>query len=285
MKKTLKKGKVALIILLSVTISLYLWGQSAKQNARWLPDYPKTDLTELLTKLEEDINLTSEEYDLLYAQTGIGEEGLDRLIQAGRQGELLGFQALYFAEIPYVNVSNTILTNEEYFITEQGERNNLIPLVPLQPGDILLTPSSHFLGWRQGHAAIVIDHETTLESVLLGQNSLLQRVGKWSGFPAVIVLSLKENSEQEGLAAAQIALEYLNDVPYDLTVGVFSKKDVTDGVLEGTHCSHLVWQSYQRGGIDLDSNGGLLPTPQDIARSPHLEVLQLWGVDPEKMWN
>ncbi len=37
------------------------------------------------------------------------------------------------------------------------------------------------------------------------------------------------------------------------------------------HCAEMTWRSYKAGGIDLDSNGGLLVYPDDIYFSPKLE--------------
>ena len=43
---------------------------------------------------------------------------------------------------------------------------------------------------------------------------------------------------------------------------------------EGAHyCSELVWQAYKALGTDLDSNGGFVVSPDDIARSPYLTVV------------
>ncbi|GAI02664.1 unnamed protein product [marine sediment metagenome] len=36
------------------------------------------------------------------------------------------------------------------------------------------------------------------------------------------------------------------------------------------YCSELIWHAYKVSGIDLDSDGGLFVTPDDIANSPHL---------------
>ena len=37
-------------------------------------------------------------------------------------------------------------------------------------------------------------------------------------------------------------------------------------------------------GYDLDPTGGPLVTPDDIANSPYLEVVQIYGFDPDKLW-
>ena len=80
------------------------------------------------------------------------------------------------------------------------------------------------------------------------------------------------------------ALELHHDIPYDLTAGIFGPKSADKDKKKGTHCSHLIWQAYRYYGYDLDSDGGLIVTPKDIANSPALEVVQVYGVDPRNIW-
>ena len=51
-----------------------------------------------------------------------------------------------------------------------------------------------------------------------------------------------------------------------------------------TQCAHLVWYAYRHFGVDLDSNGGLVVTPPEMANSPYVEVVQIYGFDPVKLW-
>ena len=37
-------------------------------------------------------------------------------------------------------------------------------------------------------------------------------------------------------------------------------------------------------GFDLDSDGGRIVTAKDIANSSLLEVVQIFGVDPDAIW-
>jgi hypothetical protein len=46
----------------------------------------------------------------------------------------------------------------------------------------------------------------------------------------------------------------------------------------------VVWYPYERYGYDLDSDGFWLVTPKDIANSDLLEVVQVYGADPEAIW-
>ena len=51
-----------------------------------------------------------------------------------------------------------------------------------------------------------------------------------------------------------------------------------------TSCAHLVWEAYQSTGLDLDSDGGKIVTVKDLANSEYLDVVQVYGVDPEEIW-
>ncbi len=279
-------------------LGLLCWKEAEIASARWVPDYEK----EPLPLVERVSDLQQEELDLLFRQTGLTELGLLALEEAGRLAEIPYFQQCFFldwvevsqeesltlqapfSKLPVLCLQNTPISWEEMVLWEEGYRGAYLPMVPLEEGDILLTPNSRSFGWRQGHAALVIGEEQTLESFVMGENSSYQHSSKWQGFPAVLVLRAKE--EGLGEAAAEYALDYLLDVPYNLAIGVLSRKHLPLGEKAwSTQCSHLVWQAYQWLGVDLDSNGWGLVTPQDLAFSEHLELVQIWGVNPQEMWN
>lgn len=144
----------------------------------------------------------------------------------------------------------------------------------LENGDILLTPCSHTFGWRNGHAAIVIDEENelTLESVVLGTPACVQSVSKWRKYPGVIVLRLKDATKEERAAIAAYAQENMLGVNYGFLSDLF-------GGTTDTHCSHLIWTVYNYFGYDIDGDGGIFVTPKDISLSPQLEVIESYDVD------
>lgn len=302
LSKKEKRKRLLLSTLLSLSLLLFLlyrWKDHTEQFARWIPDYPKTDLP----TFQSTSQLTQEELDLILAQTGLSSVGLARLEQAKQLDQLPTYQYAFFLEgietdtqtldtlstpLPYLPMlcfKNSPISWEEYILDLEGNRGAYLPMVPLQDGDILLTPNSHSFGWRQGHAAIVIDAEEqlTLESVVLGTNSMTQWSGKWQGFPAVIILQAKDPQVTE--SAHQLARELLYDVPYNLTIGVLSNKYLSQDKVTGTNCSHLVWQAYEWAGQDIDANGGIQVLPQDMVWSEHLELVQIWGINPETRWN
>lgn len=301
-KKGKKRGKrnlwIGIGMVVMVVVGLHGWKEWAEQFARWVPSYE----FEELPLFERVLELSEEELMLIYEQTGLTAVGLQRLEREGRLEELEVFHRAFFLEaremteeergemdlpltvLPMHCFRNSPISWEEYVMDLEGERGFYLPMVPLENGDILLTPNSHSFGWRQGHSAIVVDgvEGVTLESVVLGTNSVTQWASKWQGFPAVIILRARE--EGLGDEAARIAMEYLEDVPYILTIGVLSEKYRERESITGTNCSHLVWQAYEWAGVDIDGNGGIQVLPQDMAKSEELEVVQVWGVDPQVLW-
>lgn len=289
-----KRGRNTVIVLALTLSGLFLWKEWAEGSARWVPEYTQ----EILPTWDGKRDLSPEEEAFYLAQTGLSFVGLERLAEANRLGELGEFQEAFFTPAvlieegdsldvegyPMLCFQNSPISWEELLLNQQGERGVIQPMVPLEVGDILLTPNSRCFGWRQGHAALVVEAEEgiTLESVVLGQNSITQWAEKWQGFPAVVIL--RATDPTLGQVATTYAMTYLADIPYDLTVGVLSAKHQKETQISGTQCAHLVWQAYQWAGIDLDSNGGIIVTPQNLAQAPGLEVVQVWGLSPDVLW-
>ena len=71
----------------------------------------------------------------------------------------------------------------------------------------------------------------------------------------------------------------LRVVEYRITVGLFSEKFPEE--LSFTHCSHMIWYTYMRLGLDLDASGGGIVTPGDILRSENVEIVQIYGMNPK----
>lgn len=296
-EKQKKRWAISLITGFLLFVALFYWKSQGESHIRWIPDYEMSELPSFF-KVSQ---LSSEQLLEIYRQTGVSEVGLLRLEEQGRLEELEVFQRAFFLEgvvmesedltalsyplttLPIFSEMNSPISWEEWVVDFEGNRGAYLPMVPLSKGDVLLTPSSYCFGFRQGHAALVIEEDTTLESVVLGTNSKFQWAGKWQGFPAVVILRPKEEEMAE--RAVEFALSHLVDIPYVLTIGVFSDKYLGFDRVWGTNCSHLVWQAYEWAGIDIDGNGGRQVLPQDMGYSSQLEVVQIWGINPEEMWN
>ncbi len=253
-------------------------------EAHIYPDYPRLDLSPVLSKE----TFSDEDYITLFYQTGLGRPAIDEIRKKYNDWirRILSFQDSFFKEIRFVCEKNSPISREESIVDESGNYIAGTELAPIHEGDILVTKSSHTYGWRNGHSALVVDaaRGLTLESVVLGQNSSIQDISKWTNYPNFILLRPKNSSYEEMREITVTALEMLLDVPYDLTVGIFNPKSAGRDKVTGTHCSHLIWQAYNYFGYDLDSDGGAIVTPKDIANSPELEVVQVYGTDPRNIW-
>jgi uncharacterized protein YycO len=263
-----------------VTAFLCIWTYKAMGQACWWPEYDKEDISEYLKKAE----LNEEEYDLIYHQTGLAQMAVDELRRGGRQQEILAVQERYFAKPRVVCEQSFFLFREMLAPEMRREATGRMTFMPvLEDGDILITFSSHFLGWQNGHAALVIDAEAglTLEALTLGEKSAVLSVEGWRRRPSFIVLRLKGVSADIREDIAKYAKENLVELPYRLSAGAWERLSAQKAeMLTGTHCSHLVWYVYKLFGYDLDSDGGWLVTPKDISASPLLEVVQIYGMKP-----
>lgn len=266
-------------ILLVLSAGLTGWRYTAEPGAYYAPSGEEADLTQLLQKEKPDDGV----YRTLLAQAGLGRPAVDALWDApdGKQ-EILRLQAAYFASAHFLCQPNSPISFEERVTGAAGEEARSTDIVGIQAGDILLTPCSHTFGWRNGHAALVVDPvgRRTLESVVLGSKSSIQDLSKWEGYPQFAVLRLRDASMATRAQAAAWAMQHLVGIPYDFTVGVLHPKQPGETGITGTQCAHLVWLAYKAAGYDIDSNGGRVVLPRDIARSPLLEVVQVYGVDP-----
>lgn len=270
---------LSLLLAAGLILLLTTWSLSAEAASHWKPDYAKLDLHPMLSQSQ----LSSSDYDLLYAQTGLSRSTLHTLLTSNRTAEILSAQDALFADIAISCESNSIISKEEHSVDSTGRTVCCTHIPELENGDILFTSSSHTLGWRNGHVAIVVDAASriTLESVVLGENSCLQSVNKWETYPTFLVLRLKNASCETRSAIASNAQKLLFNVPYGLLS--VHKYPISDASPSFTHCSHLVWYAYEQAGYDLDSDGGLIVTPNDIAESPLLEIVQVYGINPQEV--
>lgn len=294
MKRTHGRAFRSLMIFIGICMvpALYLMISNAiiEPQAHISPDYPRADIRPVLEKSV----LTDEDYRLLFMQTGLGRPAIDELKAKTPDfaQHMQRFQDNFFRDVRFICENNSPVSREESLVDEYGNLTYGTEFAPLHAGDILVTKSSHTLGWRNGHCALVVDpvRGLTLESVVLGTNSSVQDIRKWINYPNFVLLRARGFTGYGLKVVAGCAVERLNDIPYRLTVGIFSPKDANGSLknnfdkIGGTHCSHLVWQAFKNFGVDIDTNGGILVTPKDIANSTKLEIVQVYGVDPRNIW-
>lgn len=216
--------------------------------------------------------LAVEDYSLLFRQTGLGRAGVDQLLSEGETGiaRILEIQDDFFSPTQIACSSLNWPVREEL-------RDSAAPSVPLLPGDVLLTFSTHTLGWRHGHAGLAVDAGNTAEAVCIGSASALVGAEHWNRYGTCIHLRLRNAPEEAREQIARFALETLDGLPYRLTCGLLGQKDGGGGA----QCAWLVWRALWEAGYDADADGGRLVTVADLAASPLFEVVQIRGIDPE----
>ena len=267
LKRWQKRILMILLLLAVLVLAMYLLQRFwAHRSGYFLPDYPQVTLSE------------DSDYETIFLQTGLGRAAVDKLLAADDFQTILDAQQAFFHP---PEASCTPLLG--WFTREDRLESSGTPLVDLQPGDIVVTLSTHSLGWRHGHAGLVIDGGTTLECVVLGTDSKLVNASHWSTYSNYAVLRLKDITPELQQQIAAYSLEYLNGVPYHLTSGFIGPKapDPDDWQF-GLHCSYLVWYAWNHFGYDLDSDGGRLVSSYDLLHSDLVEVVQLYGMDPRE---
>ena len=295
-QKTLYRFTAVLLCVLVFTaaliISCLIADAVCERTAHTTPSYQRADIAAIADKSGK---WTDEEIRFLYRQTGLGKSALlkmkSEVVYENNEFVPLSARLKDFQEALYYEGET-----EHELVADISKRDLMkgfsAPVAPLEEGDIMINSSTHTLGFRNGHAALVLDTEgTVLESFELGRDSSVSINGHlWFAESSnFMILRLKDPDTGEiadkdvRTEIARKAKAQLKGIPYSIVTGIFTKKDQGTSP-KATHCSHLVWQAFKNAGYDIDSNGGLIVTPQDISRSPLLEVVQVYGFDPEKLW-
>lgn len=267
MKQKSKKNRILWILTAAASILLLFYLAQrfwVHRNDYFVPDYPKVTLTQ------------DSDYETIFLQTGLGASAVDKLLSIGNFQAVLNAQTAFF-DPPSANCTPLL----GWFTREDRLEHSGPPFVDLQPGDIILTLSTHTAGWRHGHAGLVIDNNTTLECIVLGTNSTLVDIKHWTSYSNYAVLRLREITPELQQEVVAYSLDNLLDVPYRLFSGLIGPKAPdpdTPGF--GLHCSYLVWYAWNHFGYDLDSDGGRLTSAYDLLHSDLLEIVQIYGMAP-----
>ena len=247
----------------------------------YIPDYEQVDLKVYLASVDRE--LTEEDYEVLFRQTGLGKDAADKVLNTpgGAAASLTEYQENFFNPPEHASYKAGIVTSEEHFSGEDGKYLHGFKIADVKDGDILITKSPHTLVWRHGHAGIVIDAENgkSLEAVYMGSLTAVQNVSKWRTFPTFIQLRHKDKGI--GSDAAAIAVENFTEIPYSLFSGLLSDYNERR---PDTQCAHLPWYAYKQLGYDINCNGMWPVTPRDVVNSEYLEIVQIFGVDPDAPW-
>lgn len=242
-------------------------------------------------------NLTDGQYDFLLSQTGLGRSAVDSLNGLSEDeifNEIKQAQQNFYNSPEYTCDKIGLFSENERFRDEYGEKINYYELVDLKKGDVLISMSTHTMGYRHGHCGLVVKEATekkkakTLEAVYWGKPTEICSASRWCSCPTLLHLRVSEEcaeklgytQEELGDEIAEFALENCDDINYSLIPQLFNLKAET---INKTHCSHLIWYVYNEFGVDTDSDGGYLVTPWDIASSDCFEIVQAYGIDLESL--
>ena len=266
---------IALIIVFVLTISYILFNPliSKPKGTKF------EDISEIIEKVYNKEELTSEEYLKLSIQTGLSKTSIEVFLTKYNPDYLLKYQEDH--------IYNTKEIKSSFFIgSYQLELvNNHLPFIDIKDGDVLITSTSHTFGYRHGHSGIVIeaDKALTLESYTPFVDSKYDKLYTWLAFKDVMVLRLKEEYRHLIPNIIEFAKNKLVGVKYSLLASTKDKIS-KDNNIKRTQCSHLVWAAFYSEGIDLNSDGSWLVTANDISRSSYLEVVEVKGFNYLELW-
>ena len=181
---------VVIVVFFMAVLTLYHWTNEAIKTAHIMPLTPEVSIDNLLRRNK----LTDKELHIISEQTGVNRAVIEALFEQEEKQQILELQKAYYEPISITSVRTTPLTVCEYVIDENGEYTKGTSIVNLQDGDIVITKNSRFLGWRNGHAGLVVDAEKglVLEAVMLGTNTKLCSVKGWEKYASFLVLRLKD---------------------------------------------------------------------------------------------
>lgn len=266
---------VTLVILFGI---YFLMGYFVSQNMFYVPTIAKVDLRPLLTKTY----FTEEDYAVFFEQTGLTKPVVDELATLKDfEANMITYQDNYFGDTDVRKTPMNWLTKMDQVFDSDDGVTRAFKLAPYHNGYIFLSKSTYTANWRHGHAGLVVDETRgkVLESLEPGTVSVEQNASRWEYYPTFKMMRLKDTPQEKLDAIAQFASENLMGIPYN----ILTMKSSVDKY-DSTHCSFIVWQAFKAFDIDLDPNGGIFISPQDLAASPLLEVLQIFGFDPNKVW-
>lgn len=263
----------ALLVFLAVRACAELMREPGMTAAQ--TQLEQTDITDLCQLVEEGEPLSEDQQDLLMEQTGLGQPGLEAVLEDQNGDYLLECQQAWFAQHATVCVDNGLTSSEELLVDARQPAP-----YDLQAGDILVSLNSHTVGYRHGHAALVVegDRGMTLEAATMGTDSMILSASHWRDYPSFVQLRLKSDrydAQAVGEEAADAALEHLKGVPYDLFCGFFLPSLPVQPP-QSVQCASLVWYAYALVGVDLQLDG-LMASPTTLLNSPELEVVQAFG--------
>ncbi len=265
---------ISLIVILSLVYPFFLIGEKVALGfERWSPDYEMKDISSLLEKGE----LSNEDYEILYYQTGLSNLAIDQMLlsEDGKE-QILKMQTCFFRDYE-IDDDNFAIFSHYY------EIEGIYPIAPLQNGDIIVSSSTEFSWWTMGHCAMVVDAEKGIVVEVNGYGDTSSYASLNSIRSRGNFMVLRPNIDKKVVdAVVKYTTNNLLGIKYDATIGVLSRK--YNDEIKYSQCAHIFWYAFYKFGYDIDSNGGTIVTPQNIANSQYFDVVQVSGFDPCKPW-
>ena len=266
---------VALLVFRLVDFGLSEWTDliayedAVRDDAKW---------EKIAEKINNNIFLTTEDYEIVMSQTGLGKSAFDSLVFQGRMDKIEDYREYFLLDKEFYCYREGVFACHESIKDSNDEFIDNPPFADIRNGDIIVTLSIHSLGWRHGHAAIVVDAEKGLciQANMVGEKSSYGYVNTWKDFPMVALLRVKDESSEKTEEIAKFADDNLRGLPYSLFSGIVTGRN-SEKVPYATQCAHLVWYAYYHFGIDISPQGGRIITPYDFLKSEKLEVVQVYG--------
>jgi uncharacterized protein YycO len=213
----------------------------------------------------------------MFLQTGLTRLGIDGLLSRGLTDRILKIQDQYFEKQDYYLNSFAPFTG----YLKRKSAPKVAEYAYLENGDILYSPTTYFSFLRLGHTSLVVDGARGYMAQASGYGSPVKyvQVSHFFARPAFVILRV---DTEIGKAVTAYTSGELMGVRYSLLAGIFGAKAPKN--IKSTHCSHFIWYAYMQSGIDLDSNGGKIVTPDDILNSDAVSVVQIYGINPDKIF-
>lgn len=296
-KKSNAKRILVFILLFAAAVVLVITVVTAIQekNGEWHPEYRQTDI---------EAALSDEDYETLFYQTGLGRQAVDKLLrECDSESEAVktftAYQNDFFKIGGYRYTCKSVgpFVYEEMYLDDEEKYIEQFEFADIRDGDILVADSNHTVGWRHGHAAIVVDSEEgkVMEAALWGHPSAERNIDKWQAYTKVRVLRIKEDIAESSLKEMGIGRDpgTTADVQLGRLAAGYTEKNCKGvryrmlssfhgqkATMTSTQCAHLVWYVYKHFGIDLDGEDSRLITPKDLEASEKLETVQIYGINP-----
>ena len=166
--------------------------------AHWQPLYACPEPAAALAAMLDGGELSARASRLITAETGLSPLAVRQLLSEGRTADILACQAAFHTE-PDAECRIRLPLG----ITCEERTGSPTALAPLEPGDLLITFSTHTLGWRHGHAALITGSSTLLEAAMPGTASGTASLDSWRSYPTLLVLRVRDATAEQRNAAAQ----------------------------------------------------------------------------------